>query len=147
MIDHHGLQPKSASIDAHVGLRVKQRRVELGMSQEDLARKLDTTWQQVLKHETGDIRLTCGRLYELSRVLKVPMEWFFIGAPGVDLTLDHERLRADADDALIGELVETLREIRSPSVTAKAINMIKLLIDLHRESSPAPDHSRSAECP
>jgi len=76
-----------STIDQHVGQRIKQRRVELGLSQDDLARALNTTWEQVIKYESADNPITCGRLYELSRVLGVPMLWFFLGA-GLDSTLD-----------------------------------------------------------
>ncbi len=78
----------AVSIDVYVGKRIKQRRLELGMSQNDLARLLDTTWQQILKYEAADIRISCGKLYEFSRALNIPMLWFFIGAPQVDLSLD-----------------------------------------------------------
>ncbi len=94
---------RAAAIDAHVGRRVKQRRVALGMSEEDLARVLNTTGQQVMKYEAGDNRISCGRLYELSRALDVPILWFFIGAPGVDLS-------PDLKDVTLADLLRSLSE-------------------------------------
>lgn len=78
---------KAGTIDQHVGRRIKQRRVELGMSQQDLADKLNISWEQLIWYEAGDSPITCGRLYEFSRALSVPMLWFFLEA-GLDLTLD-----------------------------------------------------------
>ena len=78
---------KANTIDQHVDQRIKQRRVELGMSQQDLASKLGISWEQLIKYESGDNPITCGRLYELSRALEVPMLWFFLES-GLDLTLD-----------------------------------------------------------
>jgi transcriptional regulator with XRE-family HTH domain len=78
---------KANTIDQHVDQRIKQRRVELGMSQQDLASKLGISWEQLIKYESGDNPITRGRLYELSRALEVPMPWFFLES-GLDLTLD-----------------------------------------------------------
>ena len=90
---------KAGTIDQHVGQRIKQRRVELGMSQHDLARKLGISWEQLIKYEAGDNPITCGRLYELSRALEVPMLWFFLES-GLDLTLDlnWSRLTTELSD-------------------------------------------------
>src|SRR5690606_42103898 len=78
---------KANTIDQHVDQRIKQLRVELGMSQQDVASKLGISWEQLIKYESGDNPITRGRLYELSRALEVPMPWFFLES-GLDLTLD-----------------------------------------------------------
>jgi transcriptional regulator with XRE-family HTH domain len=71
------------AVDVFVGARVRQRRTLLGMSQERLGEALDLTFQQVQKYERGANRIGAGRLYELSRVLDVPIAYFFEGAPDV----------------------------------------------------------------
>jgi len=76
------------NLDAHIGSRIKQRRVELGMSPRDLARALNLSVEQLIMLEAGDVPVTCKRLCDTSRVLRVPILWFFKGAPGVDLTMD-----------------------------------------------------------
>jgi|GEM_PF-2379577 transcriptional regulator with XRE-family HTH domain len=76
------------SLDAHIGARIKQRRIELRMSPKDLARALNLSLEQLIMLEGGEVPVTCRRLYETSRVLRAPMLWFFEGAPGIDLTLD-----------------------------------------------------------
>lgn len=68
-------------IDAHVGGRVRLRRMLLGMSQEKLAEKLGLTFQQVQKYEKGINRIGASRLFELSQLLGVGVDFFYEDAP------------------------------------------------------------------
>ncbi len=71
-------------IDIHVGSRIRLRRTLLGMSQEKLAEAIGLTFQQVQKYERGANRVGSSRLFDLSRVLNVPVAYFFDEmAPGV----------------------------------------------------------------
>lgn len=64
-------------IDVHVGNRLRQRRTLLGMSQEKLGEAIGLTFQQVQKYERGMNRIGSSRLFDLSRVLDVPVSYFF----------------------------------------------------------------------
>ena len=64
-------------IDVHVGSRIRLRRTLLGMSQERLAEAIGLTFQQVQKYERGANRVGASRLYDLARVLDVPVAYFF----------------------------------------------------------------------
>jgi len=66
-------------IDAQVGSRVRIRRMLIGMSQERLGDLLGLTFQQVQKYEKGVNRIGAGRLYEVSRILGVPIDFFYEG--------------------------------------------------------------------
>ena len=68
---------KPNPIDVHVGARVRLRRTLLGMSQEKLGEAIGLTFQQVQKYERGANRVGASRLYDLSRVLDVPVSFFF----------------------------------------------------------------------
>ncbi len=68
---------KPNPIDVHVGARVRLRRTLLGMSQEKLGEGIGLTFQQVQKYERGANRIGASRLYDLSRVLDVPVSFFF----------------------------------------------------------------------
>jgi len=73
-------RPKSDKpnpIDVHVGARVRLRRTLLGMSQEKLGEALGLTFQQVQKYERGANRVGASRLYDWSRILDVPVAYFF----------------------------------------------------------------------
>jgi transcriptional regulator with XRE-family HTH domain len=67
----------SHPIDVHVGARIRLRRTLLGLSQERLGELIGLTFQQVQKYERGSNRVGASRLYDLSRVLDVPMSFFF----------------------------------------------------------------------
>lgn len=66
-------------IDAHVGARVRMRRLLLGLSQDKLGEELGVTFQQVQKYERGANRIGASRLFEIARVLTVPVGFFFEG--------------------------------------------------------------------
>lgn len=68
-------------MDAHVGSRVRLRRMLLGMSQEKLGEQLGLTFQQVQKYEKGVNRIGASRLFELAQVLNVPIQFFYDEAP------------------------------------------------------------------
>ena len=72
---------KPNPIDIHVGSRVRSRRTLLGMSQEKLGEAIGLTFQQVQKYERGANRVGASRLYDLSRVLDVPVSYFFDEMP------------------------------------------------------------------
>src|SRR3954464_3400829 len=64
-------------IDVRVGARLRLRRNMLGLSQEKLGEAIGLTFQQVQKYERGANRIGASRLHELSRVLDVPVSFFF----------------------------------------------------------------------
>ncbi len=68
-------------VDVHVGARMRQRRTLLGMSQTTLGDALGLSFQQVQKYESGTNRNGASRLFDLSRVLHVPVEYFFDDMP------------------------------------------------------------------
>lgn len=78
-------------VDMHVGLRLRQRRTLLGMSQERLGDALGLTFQQVQKYERGANRIGASRLYHLSRLLDVSVNYFFDDMPSdVSAAVDGE---------------------------------------------------------
>ncbi len=68
-------------VDVHVGARLRQRRTLLGMSQTTLGDAIGITFQQVQKYERGANRISASRLFDLSRVLDVPIQFFFDDMP------------------------------------------------------------------
>ncbi len=68
-------------VDVHVGTRVRLRRTLLGMTQTGLGQALGLTFQQVQKYERGVNRIGSSRLYDLARVLDVPVNFFFDDMP------------------------------------------------------------------
>jgi transcriptional regulator with XRE-family HTH domain len=68
---------KPNPIDIHVGSRIRLRRTLLGMSQQRLGEAIGLTFQQVQKYERGANRVGSSRMFELARVLEVPISYFF----------------------------------------------------------------------
>jgi transcriptional regulator with XRE-family HTH domain len=72
-------------IDIHVGNRVRLRRMLIGMSQEKLGELLGLTFQQVQKYEKGTNRIGAGRLFHVSQILGVPVQFFYEDLPADQL--------------------------------------------------------------
>ena len=64
-------------VDIHVGSRVRLRRMMTGMSQDKLGEALGLTFQQVQKYEKGVNRIGASRLFEISKILTVPIQFFY----------------------------------------------------------------------
>lgn len=68
---------RATETDRHVGARIRERRIMLGLSQQQMADMIGVTYQQAHKYERGINRISAGRLYEIAQVLRVPVEYFF----------------------------------------------------------------------
>jgi transcriptional regulator with XRE-family HTH domain len=68
-------------VDIHVGARLRMRRNLVGFSQEQLGKALGLTFQQIQKYERGVNRMGSSRLYQISRLLSVPVSYFFDEMP------------------------------------------------------------------
>src|SRR6476620_7936287 len=66
-------------VDRHVGLRIRLRRKELGVSQERLAEAIGLTFQQVQKYERAANRVSASKLWEMSRALSTSVGYFYEG--------------------------------------------------------------------
>jgi transcriptional regulator with XRE-family HTH domain len=74
-------ESRPSPVDMHVGARIRLRRTLMGMSQERLGDALGLTFQQVQKYERGVNRVGASRLFDLSRVLDVPISFFYDNMP------------------------------------------------------------------
>lgn len=72
MIDIH-------PVDTHVGSRLREARVEAGLTQTQLAKSAKVSFQQLQKYENGVNRVSASRLYMLSSKLNKPVQYFFEG--------------------------------------------------------------------
>jgi transcriptional regulator with XRE-family HTH domain len=74
--------PELHAVDVRVGGRLRLRRTLLGMTQQELGRQIDLTFQQVQKYEKGTNRIGAGMLLRLGEILDVPVSFFFEAAAG-----------------------------------------------------------------
>jgi transcriptional regulator with XRE-family HTH domain len=70
--------PRTATaVDAYIGAQMRDRRTALGLSQAALGAKLGVSFQQVQKYESGVNRVSAARLFEICKVLRVPLGSMF----------------------------------------------------------------------
>src|ERR1700730_6493983 len=101
-VKRRGGRPKIDSpspVDLHVGSRVRLRRTLLGMSQEKLGNAVGLTFQQIQKYERGANRIGASRLYDMSRVLDVPVQFFFDEMPAEPAVEGYQPLSGGAEPA------------------------------------------------
>jgi transcriptional regulator with XRE-family HTH domain len=72
-----GGRSRALDVDRYVSLRIRQRRIMLGLTQQQLAELIGVTYQQAHKYETGINRISAGRLYQIARALGVEISYFF----------------------------------------------------------------------
>jgi transcriptional regulator with XRE-family HTH domain len=70
---------RAQDIDRHVGTRMRERRIMLGLTQQQLAELIGVTYQQAHKYEKGLSRVAAGRLYRIAQALGVEVGHFFEG--------------------------------------------------------------------
>lgn len=70
---------RATEVDRYVGTRIRQRRIMMGLSQQQMADLIGVTYQQAHKYERGINRVTAGRLFDIANVLGVPVAHFFEG--------------------------------------------------------------------
>ncbi len=136
-------ESKPSPIDVHVGTRIRLRRTLLGMSQERLGEALGLTFQQVQKYERGVNRVGASRLFDLSRVLDVPISFFFddmpeplaavYGSSSARRSVGFaEGQEGFGDDTLNRretlELVRAYYRITDPAVRKRVFELIKSLV-------------------
>ena len=111
-------------IDIQVGNRVRIRRMLIGMSQEKLGDMLGLTFQQVQKYEKGVNRIGAGRLFEVARILNVPVDFFYEGVSAA--------VQVESDGAPVMEFVSSGEglQLALAFMKIKDIKVRKRMLDL-----------------
>ncbi len=111
-------------LDRRIGERIRLRRSELGLTQDELASALGVSYQQVQKYENGVNRISAVRLWQIGRTLDVPVGWFFDEPEGTDAA--EERL-AQARGVL--EVARGYGALRSAPVKAALLGLLRALAE------------------
>lgn len=109
-------------IDVYVGARVKMRRTLLGLSQEDLASAIGLTFQQVQKYERGLNRIGASRLFDISKVLAVSINFFFEELPETAADMSPRKLAATNDTAV---LLPAMFHLEDPLYKREALELVR----------------------
>lgn len=123
---------KPNPVDVHVGQRLRQRRTFLGMTQEQLGNALGITFQQVQKYERGTNRVGASRLYDISRVLDVPPQYFFDEMPkdrdgGMSESGQSPYSGDGVMDREIMDLVRAFRQVSNPLVRQRVTELVRTI--------------------
>jgi transcriptional regulator with XRE-family HTH domain len=146
-------EPKKAnSVDAYVGMRIRARRMALGMSQDSLADKLGLTFQQVQKYEKGINRVGAGRLWNIAKILDVPITHFYQGLQGDEQAAGV----AESGDTYIidfmsshegAQLARAFQNIKDPGLRKRMLDLIKSLAEDPAAAEKTAKLQESAKSP
>jgi len=129
---------KPDPIDVHVGARMRMRRLMLELSQTQLADALGVSFQQVQKYEKGSNRVSASRLQALSRLLRVPISFFFDGLPqtnskelrkskpNLPIPADISEFLASSDGI---SLVRAFVQIKGSRVRRSIVDLVETIVD------------------
>ena len=116
--------------DVHIGRRLRQARLARGLSQDMLGKKLGITYQQVQKYESGVNRIGGSRLWDLCRLLEVPVGFFFEGLPGAEGAGDAQ---GEDQAATLSRrcltLAREIESIRDDTIKMRIAGLIRAIAD------------------
>lgn len=136
-------------VDVHVGARIRKRRVALNLSQERFAKLIGITFQQVQKYERAVNRVGASRLWDIAKVLEVPVGYFYedMGRDAVSnspMMIISDNISANGniiardpmDNAETVSLVNAYYKIRNRKIARKVFKMMQEMAKAHKTSQP-----------
>ena len=99
-------------LNIHIGIRLKQKRIEKNLTQTKVAKTLNVTFQQIQKYEKGTNGLSASRMQALSNYFKVPISYFFEGFTEFkeEFNLENNRINIEFLNKLITSLSTEYRQ-------------------------------------
>jgi len=119
-------------VDRHVGRRVQEKRLGLGLTQTALAKAVGVSFQQVQKYEKGANRVSASKLFEIAEFMKVDIPFFFEGLGGAQPGVAEEATPAfEHDYPMTKQTLEISRLApRLPLQQQKAVlQMMRAMLD------------------
>jgi transcriptional regulator with XRE-family HTH domain len=133
-------QQTASFVDAHVGSRVRWRRMTLGLSLEWIGQALGVSYQQIQKYEGGTTRISASALFDLAHILEVSVDYFFADMPhdtsdygaGSD---DGNRMSGHGQEGYnqdprqreVTELARNFRRIPDPDIRSGVLQLVNAL--------------------
>ncbi len=127
---------KPNPVDVHVGSRVRYRRMIIGMSQEKLGERMNLTFQQIQKYEKGTNRVGASRLFQLSKILEVPVGYFFEDAFAQSSPAAVQGVNEPEQESYLIDFLNTregldlnraFAKIHDPKVRRRVIDLVRAL--------------------
>ena len=131
MATSNDLERSPSPVDRHVGLRIRLRRKELGISQEKLADAIGLTFQQVQKYERAANRVSASKLWDVARALSTNISYFYEGLPDMPAPVGADKPRDAVQEFLLTsegiELASTFPQIPRGRVRRRILDLVRAL--------------------
>ena len=125
-------------VDVHVGKRLRLRRTMLGMSQDQLGKKIGVTFQQIQKYERGVNRIGSSRLYDFSKILDTQVSYFFeefatasqraeAGFAEEEGNYEAGAMDKQIDNKETLALIRSYYKINDPNIRKKVLGLVKAM--------------------
>ena len=118
-------------VDRHVGLRIRLRRKELGVSQEKLAEAIGLTFQQIQKYERAANRVSASKLFEMAKALDTSIGYFYEGLADSPAPVGADKPRDAVQEFLLTpegiELASTFPQIPRGRVRRRILDLVRAL--------------------
>lgn len=131
--------PSLRAIECHVGRRIRTARSMMGISQERMSEMLGISPRQQHLYETGQSRISVGRLDQMARVLHVDIGYFFEGLA------EEENQAASSPDRLLFHLTRNFLNIRNYQYRSIVCNAAEALALLDRQQPTPPKRATALE--
>ena len=129
-----GGRSRALDVDHYVSLRIRQRRIMLGLTQQQMAELIGVTYQQAHKYETGINRISAGRLYQIAQALGVEIGYFFD-----DIEPDHQARAKSTEmmpqQRMLLELARNFAAIGSRKHQDAICNLARVLASTERTAA------------
>ncbi len=134
------------TIDQHIGPRLKIKRLEKGLSQEELGKAANITFQQIQKYEKSANRISASTLYTLAKYLDVKIGYFFEGIDGnLEYNFDSDSNKfslADIEQKYEGstilqeieQLIKAYTSVRNSDTRKNILNLVESISKQHAET-------------
>ncbi len=110
--------------DAHVSMRIRERRTSMGLTLRDMADALKISYQQLQQYEIGATRVSAGRLYEIAMRLEVDVGYIF---DGLEPTSEGGPIGHVGMDRSTIELVRDFSAIGDPALRSAVGGVVRAL--------------------
>jgi len=138
-----GERRRALDYDQHVSHRIRQRRIMLGLTQQQLAELIGVTYQQAHKYETGINRISAGRLYQIARALGVDVNYFFEGLEAEGGPPAPRESELTPSQRLLLELARHFTAIRSRRHQEAICNLARMLAAAEGEAEQGTEEALS----
>ena len=133
-------RPRPQDTDRYVGARLRERRMMLGMTQQQMAELIGVTYQQAHKYEKGINRIAGGRLYAIAQALGVEVSFFYEG-----IGTDAHAFAPTPKQRLLLELTRNFASITNRRQQEAVCSLARALASFEAQGKAEPEGAEVIE--